>query len=301
VSEKWYLCGGCKERIPVRNGIPRFVDVENYAGSFGIQWNRFSKTQIDSALGTNRSERRFLEETLWSPDEISGRHVLDAGCGAGRFSEVALKYGAKLVAVDFSSAVEAANENLKHESRLIIQGDLSKLPIKNASFGYIYCIGVLQHTSDPKAVLFELLRCLQVGGEITLTFYENSSWHVRFYSKYIIRPFTKRLPRKILLKLISGTSRFWFPVTSFLFKLPSPLSRFFRFIIPIANYVEFDYTSKHHAVEEAILDTFDMLSPEFDRPIKKEEILNWIKDSGYNLIRLDSQQLKGNMRFKKSI
>jgi ubiquinone/menaquinone biosynthesis C-methylase UbiE len=283
----------------VRNGIPRFVDDKNYAGSFGIQWNRFSKTQVDSNLGTNRSEKRFIDETLWSREEIYGKTVLDAGCGAGRFSEIALNFGAKLVAIDFSSAVEAANENLSHKEKLIIQGDLSCLPLRSASFDYIYCIGVLQHTENPKNVLLELLRCLKVDGQITITFYENSSWHVKFYSKYIIRPLTKRLPKNLLLEAISSTSKIWFPITSFLFSLPVPLSRFFRFIIPIANYVEFTYKSKKDATEEAVLDTFDMLSPQYDQPIKKEEILNWIRSSEYNLVELKPGQPKGNMRFAK--
>ena len=82
---------------------------ENYAESFGLQWNRFANTQIDSKVGTNRSEIRFREETLWDERDLNGKLVLDAGCGSGRFSEIALKLGASLIAVDYSSAVEASS------------------------------------------------------------------------------------------------------------------------------------------------------------------------------------------------
>lgn len=292
-------CPACVLSFPVLRGIPRFVPSENYADSFGLQWNRFARTQIDSALGTNRSRARFIHETLWNEEKLKGKLVLDAGCGSGRFSEIAIGLGARLIAIDYSSAVDAASENLNSENLLIAQGDLANLPIPSESLDFVYCIGVLQHTKNPERIVAELLRCLKSDGEITLTFYENSSWHVKFYAKYLIRPLTKRLPNKFLLNFIDRTSSVWFPVTNLLFRLPRPLSRFFRFVIPIANYVEFSYTQNQDARAEAILDTFDMLSPSFDRPIKKSEILKWISASKIKVSRLEAESNPGTMRFKR--
>ena len=34
-------------KFPIINGIPRFVDITNYAESFGFQWNIFSEVQLD--------------------------------------------------------------------------------------------------------------------------------------------------------------------------------------------------------------------------------------------------------------
>lgn len=292
-------CPNCSKVFPVVGEIPRFVPKENYAESFGLQWNRFANTQIDSKVGTTRSEVRFREETLWGEKDLAGKLVLDAGCGSGRFSEIALKLGASLIAVDYSSAVEASKQNLSAPDKLIIQGDLAALPILNQTFDFIYCIGVLQHTSEPAKIVKELLRCLKIDGEITLTFYEDSSWHVLWYSKYLVRPLTKRLPKALLLKIIERTSSVWFPLTSFLFSLPGNLSRGFRFLIPIANYVEYKYTSPKIARDEAILDTFDMLSPSYDKPIKKSEIHSWVLDSGITMQALPEKPIYGNMRFKR--
>ena len=292
-------CPNCSKGFPVVGEIPRFVPKENYAESFGLQWNRFANTQIDSKVGTNRSEIRFREETLWDERDLNGKLVLDAGCGSGRFSEIALKLGASLIAVDYSSAVEASKQNLSAPDKLIVQGDLAALPILDQTFDFIYCIGVLQHTSEPARIVKELLRCLKVGGEITLTFYENSSWHVLWYSKYVVRPLTKRLPKAILLKVIEKTSPIWFPLTSFLFSLPGNLSRGFRFLIPVANYVEYKYANPKIARDEAILDTFDMLSPSYDKPIKKSEIHSWVTDSGITMQALPEKPIHGTMRFKR--
>ena len=292
-------CPSCAASFPVLRGIPRFVPRENYADSFGLQWNRFAKTQLDSALGTDRSRDRFLYETLWDKSQISGKLVLDAGCGSGRFSEIALALGAKLIAIDYSSAVDAVSENLNSGSLLIVQGDLAALPIPSESLDFVYCIGVLQHTKEPGKIVAELLRCLKHGGEITLTFYENSSWHVRLYAKYLMRPLTKRVPNRVLLSFIERSSAVWFPMTNFLFRLPNLFSRIFRFVIPIANYVEFKYASTEAARREAILDTFDMLSPAYDKPIKKSEILKWVSSSGIQVQRLEAKSNPGTMRFQR--
>jgi ubiquinone/menaquinone biosynthesis C-methylase UbiE len=295
-----FMCSECKKLYPVVNEIPRFVPPKNYADSFGFQWNKFDKTQIDSSVQTNRSKNRFLEETLLNSELLDNRLVLDAGCGAGRFSEIALDLGARLVAVDFSSAVDAAQRNLKSEKLLVVQADLSQLPIKSNSMDYIYCIGVLQHTENPEAIITELIRCLKFNGELTLTFYEDSSWHVKLYSKYLVRPITKRIPQKLLFGMLVKTSVVWFPVTSWLFKLPQPLSRIFRFMIPIANYVEYTYHSKEDALNEAVLDTFDMLSPAYDRPIKKSKILKWVTASGFEMVQISHKPKFGTMRFVKN-
>lgn len=299
VSGSQLRCTTCSIDFPVIGEIPRFVPKENYAESFGLQWNRFASTQIDSKVGTTRSENRFREETLWDESQLAGKLVLDAGCGSGRFSEIALKLGASLIAVDYSSAVDASKQNLSAPNKLIVQGDLAALPVLDQTFDFIYCIGVLQHTSEPARIVKELLRCLKIGGEITLTFYENSSWHVLWYSKYVIRPLTKRLPKTLLLKIIERTSPVWFPLTSFLFSLPGNLSRGFRFLIPIANYVEYKYANPKIARDEAILDTFDMLSPSYDKPIKKSEIHSWVADSGITVQALPEKPIHGTMRFKR--
>ena len=41
----------CGHGYPIIRGIPRFVGAENYSKDFGIQWNMFPKTQLDSWTG----------------------------------------------------------------------------------------------------------------------------------------------------------------------------------------------------------------------------------------------------------
>ena len=105
------LRGATGHEYPIVNGIPRFVERDNYANDFGSQWNRFPKTQLDShtklTLSENRLER-CLGERLGN---LRGKMVLEAGSGAGRFTEVLLKYGAVVHSFDYSNAVEANKGN----------------------------------------------------------------------------------------------------------------------------------------------------------------------------------------------
>lgn len=64
---------------PVHNFIPRFVRNGSYAESFGEQWNRYRRTQIDRFNGTTLSRDRFYEGTGWSPDDLKGQRILEVG------------------------------------------------------------------------------------------------------------------------------------------------------------------------------------------------------------------------------
>jgi SAM-dependent methyltransferase len=255
---------------PVVNGIPRFVAADNYASSFGYQWNRFSKEQIDSHNGTTLSADRFWSETGWTKDELAGKWVLDAGCGAGRFLDAASKSDGEIVGIDISNAVDAAAENLKGRENIhLIQASIYELPFREGAFDYCYSIGVIQHTPDTAESLRSIARMVKPGGKIAVTIYPRKPW-TKFFSKYWFRPITKRLRKETLLKLIEKTMPVAFPITDVLFRIPV-LGKAFMFVIPIANYVHEKQLSREQRYRWAILDTFDMLSPYYDQPMTERE------------------------------
>src|SRR5262249_44855111 len=89
ISDGELGCAACRKSWHIKNGIPRFVPSGNYASSFGLQWNTFRAEQLDSLNGTDLSARRFSSETGWDREWLRGKWILDAGCGAGRFLDVA--------------------------------------------------------------------------------------------------------------------------------------------------------------------------------------------------------------------
>jgi uncharacterized protein YbaR (Trm112 family) len=64
-------CASCGREYPVVRSIPRFVPSEDYAHSFGYQWNHFDKTQLDSHMGNDLSRERFFATTQW-PQRMDG-------------------------------------------------------------------------------------------------------------------------------------------------------------------------------------------------------------------------------------
>jgi ubiquinone/menaquinone biosynthesis C-methylase UbiE/uncharacterized protein YbaR (Trm112 family) len=262
----------------VLEGVPRFVQNNNYAASFGMQWNLYPKTQLDSYSGHDISANRFWNSTGWNQSELKNKFVLDVGCGSGRFAEIALNAGAIVVALDYSNAVDACNINfLNHPNLHVVQGDIYKLPFRLESFSYIYSLGVLQHTPDPKKAFSCLPRVLKKEGKICVDFYEKSLKSI-ILPKYWLRPLTKRLPSQKLFIFLKKIIPFLLSLSLFVAKLPL-LGNIFKKIIPVVNYHGILPLSHQQHLEWALLDTFDWLSPEHDHPQTSTTVKQWMSDA----------------------
>ena len=284
VSAGTLECRECQSVYPIEASIPRFVALDNYASSFGYQWTQFRLEQIDSANGTKISAQRFYSETGWTKEWIKGKWILDAGCGAGRFLDVAAEAGGEVVGVDISNAVDAAKANLAGRRNVhLVQASIYELPFRIGAFDGCYSIGVIQHTPEPQKSLQSLPRILKPGGLIAVTIYERKLW-TRLNTKYLIRPVTKRLNKKLLLNLIKGVMPIAFPITEVAFRIPG-LGRLFAFAIPIANYVHESELSWRQRYDWAILDTFDMLSPQYDQPQTYQEAESPLRQEGIEEIK----------------
>lgn len=278
-------CDSCRLAFPVRGGIPRFVDDDNYARSFGIQWNRFRREQLDSLNGLTLSQDRFISETTYTPTELDGLAVLDAGCGAGRFLDVVSKSNATVVGIDITNAVDAARENLINRPNVhLVQASLDELPFRSGSFDLCYCIGVIQHTPNPDRTIMCLPRVLMPGGQLALTVYEHSGWWTRLNAKYLVRKLLRRVPRPALMRGLVWTMPILFAITDILFRLPV-LGRVAAFAIPVANYVHEPQLSLRSRYRWALMDTFDMLAPAYDSPQTLADVTASLEAAGMIEIR----------------
>ncbi len=275
-------------RYPIVRGIPRFAGDDNYAASFGEQWNDFRETQLDSVTGHPASENRFRNETGWQDEQLADRWVLDAGCGAGRFAEIAARSGAKLVGLDYSNAVDAAARTLRaYPSAHLVQGSVLEPPFKPGVFDYAYCIGVIQHTPDPELAVEQVVRCVKPDGRFAMTIYARRPW-TKLNAKYVIRPITKKMPRPVLRRMIKASMPILFPVTDRLFRLPV-VGKVARFTIPVANYVDREDLTREQRYEECVLDTIDMLSPTYDSPMTWGEVESVLRQTAAKAWRFNSR------------
>lgn len=267
------------------NFIPRFVPESNYADNFGVQWNLFSKTQLDSFSGHKISENRFWLSNGLSPKDLDGKWVLDCGCGAGRFAEIALKAGANLVAIDFSNAVDACYRNLNiYPNLYLVQANIYELPFLKNSFDLVYSLGVLQHTPDVKKAFLNLPEMLLPGGQLCVDFYEDTL-KSKFLPKFWLRPITKRLNSKKLFIFLQNVTPGLLKISIFLSCIPI-LGNLLKRLVPVANYKGILPLDDTQLKEWALLDTFDWLAPEYDNPQTEITVSKWFKIINFDNIEV---------------
>jgi 2-polyprenyl-3-methyl-5-hydroxy-6-metoxy-1,4-benzoquinol methylase len=285
VMEGWLVTTDGKNKYPIRNYIPRFVPESNYADNFGMQWNMFRQTQLDSYSGHPISTDRFWKATGWKPEDIAGKWVLDCGCGAGRFAEVALNAGANLIAVDYSSAVDACYANLKsHPNLNLVQGNIFELPFLRGEFSHVYSLGVLQHTPDVEQAFKSLPEMVAPGGKLCVDFYERN-FRSKLLPKYWLRPITKRMDKNKLFDLLQKWVPRLFPVSVGLGRVPL-VGGLLKRVVPIANYKGILPLNDKQLKEWALLDTFDWLAPEFDNPQNASTINTWFNEVDFDKIEI---------------
>ena len=284
ILEGILTCEKCKVLFPIQKGIPRFVPLDNYAASFGMQWNMFSDTQLDSVNNTKISEDRFFKQTEW-PRNLKGQKILEAGCGMGRFSEIALSTGAECYSLDYSTAVDAAQKNMKnHAHHCLVQASIYDIPFPKEFFDKIFCFGVLQHTPDVEKTFKSLVPYLKPGGELVVDLYAAPiSW---LHPRQILRPFTKRMNPKFLFKMVEIMAPSLLKISNAVASIPK-LGHVLRHAVPIANYKGRYQLTKEQIKEWAVLDTFDWLSPEYEQPQRAATLKRWFHESGFPQVHIE--------------
>lgn len=278
IEDGWLVSVDGRERYPVLRGIPRFVPQSNYADNFGMQWNHFRQTQLDSHSGHPISTERFWLATGWKPEQLKDQWVLDAGCGAGRFAEVALLAGAKVVALDYSSAVDACYTNLmRHANLHVVQGDIYALPFAPETFPFVYSLGVLQHTPDVAKAFASLPPMVRGRGRLCADFYWNR-FRTMMHAKYLFRPITKRMSQSKLFGLLVRWVPSLLALSQMLGRVPL-IGRLLKRIVPVADYTGRYPLSEKQLREWALLDTFDMLAPSYDNPQSESTVRKFFEEA----------------------
>ena len=265
--------------------IPRVIDDFHYSDSFGWQWKKFTKTQIDDSEHDN-SKVRFFNETGKDPSFFNGKTVLEVGSGAGRFTNIILKYTNAIVySVDSSNAVDVNKSNNQefYKKRLYLyQASIYDLPFKKNQFDIVICFGVIQHTPDTKKTIKHLCENLKNNGNLFIDFYPYKGFWTYIHAKYMLRPITKRISKKILLSTIDRYLDFLIKLSKILIKYKLSLLTRFIPIADIRNAVPLVENKKRFR-EIVLLDTLDMLSPRYDKPQRFEILCKYISSNNMTI------------------
>jgi SAM-dependent methyltransferase len=248
---------------------------EKTASSFGFEWAKF-KDIFDSYEANFLSyispiDKEFFKDKL----------VLDAGCGAGRHSYFAAKYGAKVVAFDLSKeVVRVASGNLKGLNAEVLQSDMYNFSYPQ-KFDYIFCIGVLHHLPDPQEGFSKLVSLLKENGTISIWVYGKKNNKLAQYIYEPLRKITTLIPHRILYcsvlpiaLLVEITNRLKLPIFSY--------------------YAVFPFKTKWN-------DAFDVFSAPSAKYYDLHEIEDWFKQAGLRDVKVSYRMLDDTIKGVKGL
>lgn len=282
-------CASCKVEYPVRDGIPRLrppeevpADADKTRESFGWEWLRYPGSR-------DLDEGVFLEETMIPREAFAGKLVLDAGCGMGRYSAVALALGAEVVAVDMSDSLirvaEAAASNPKLHP---VEGDLLRPPLKKGIFDLAYSQGVLHHTSDTRAAFKSVAALVKPGGLLSVWLYGKAGAFADFATDPI-RPGREWIVRHRRLAWWVVLVRHFFSDLTRLFTTRLPVRVTYALCYPLTvlgavpglKYLTFSVDPDFQA---RLIENFDWVSPPYQWHHTKEELTRWFEEEGYTTL-----------------
>ncbi len=154
----------------------RRSQIENYFDrTAAAAWAKLtSDAPVGRIRASVRAGRDQMRSTLlsWLPEDLSGKRVLDAGCGTGAFAVEAARRGAEVVAIDLSpTLVNLARERLPAElaSRIDFRsGDM--LGPALGQFDHVVAMDSVIHYSTHDAVGALAQLAGRTSGSILFTF-----------------------------------------------------------------------------------------------------------------------------------
>jgi SAM-dependent methyltransferase len=241
----------------VSNGVPRLAG-EGYVASFGRQWNRHEVVRDEE------DEAVFAVKTGVDPRGLQGRLVLDAGCGGGRYARLLGRYGARVVGVDLSSAVEkAAALCAELPDVSIVQADLLNLPLAEGVFDLAFSIGVMHHSPDPRRAFAQVAARVKPGGRLAVWLYRKNTAPQEWLNS-ALRAVTTRLPAPVLETASVGLG-----VLGAVPVVKQTLSK-------VANF------STHPDRALRVCDNFDWYSPRYQSHHTVDELQGWFRAEGFD-------------------
>lgn len=154
--------------------------------TMSYDWNDKVKHEKFSLPWYNEIDNRFIRsarlfatnkipfDNIIPFEEISGKQVLEIGCGMGLHSELMTRAGATLSAIDLSpTSVEATKTrfSLKKLQGNIQLADAELIPFPDQSFDFVWSWGVIHHSSRTARIVREISRVLKPGGECRIMVY----------------------------------------------------------------------------------------------------------------------------------
>lgn len=174
--------------------------------NFSNEWDNHDIGGRTWAMELDDRVRWFFLAPIHIPkEELSGKIMLDAGCGNGSQSVAYTEFGLEVIAVDLSTGLEkgfAFREKhgaAKPEKVHFIQADLQHPPLAPDTFDLIHSAGVLHHTPNTEKTFRALRPLLKNGGTFYVWLYKYENIVTPIVNS--IRAVTARIPAPVFAKI----------------------------------------------------------------------------------------------------
>ena len=142
--------------------------------------------------------------------DLTGKRVLDAGCGKGRFARVLRERhpGAEIWGLDLAEAMlRFAPPDIR-----ACAGSLTELPFRDGAFDAAYATESLEHAVDIERAVAELCRVVAPGGRIVVIDKNADQWgrlETPEWEKWFTRKQLERLLRRHCRRVSSRFISYW--------------------------------------------------------------------------------------------
>src|SRR5712671_3844475 len=168
----------------------------NTVSSFGEEWKAFH--------GFNEKDLKRIGDMYFdivSNDMLNEQStVIDIGCGSGRFIKYLGNRYKRIIGLDPSKAIYAADELVgKNEKVELVMASTDNIPFPDNYFDFGYSLGVLHHIPDTQKALNDSVKKVRKGGHFLVYLYYNLDnrpfyFKIFYWLSNVIRLVVSKLP-----------------------------------------------------------------------------------------------------------
>ncbi len=115
-------------------------------------------------------ENKKLHDAIIAAVPLSSQIILDVGCGNGWLSKELIPKGKKVISMDISTKNPInAIKNINVENHAGLVADVYRIPIKKQSINCIIASEIIEHVTDPKVFISNLIDLLAPNGKLVIS------------------------------------------------------------------------------------------------------------------------------------
>ena len=246
--------------------------------SFGDEWTKFSS--FDEAEIERMGNEYFDLLPVTSVNKES--YALDVGCGTGRWSYYLSPRVKFIEAIDPSDAVFSAVRLTTNKPNVrVTKAGVDRIPFDDASFDFIFSLGVLHHIPDTKDAVKKVFQKLKPGGYFLVYLYYNLDNRGKIYKTIF---YLSNSIRKMISAMPKGLKHFLAELIAFTVYLPFvSLARVLKNVFPKSDFYKKVPLSYYHNKSLTIIrnDALDRFGTPLEKRFSRAQIEVMLKEAGF--------------------